>query len=115
LEASRFRDVNPELKQAGVQLVGVSSDSHDTQCGFAKKMGANFPMIGDEKRDIIAKFGVKWPLVKLAKRVTFVIDEKGVIRDVFRHEIDAGEHAVDVVAAVKRLKNPAASVAGTPH
>jgi len=38
-----------------------------------------------------------WPLLPLDKRVTFVIDEEGVVQAVFRHEFQVVKHLDDVL------------------
>ncbi len=100
-------------------MVGVSSDDHRTQCDFAKSVRANFPMVGDETGEIARRYDVVWPIMKLIRRVTFLIDEAGVVRSVFHHEIRIGQHVADVVNAVRRMKKlPAgapAPAAGTPQ
>ena len=41
-------------------------------------------------------------MVGLAKRSTFVIDKKGIVRSVFR-EIDAKNHGMQIVESLKHL------------
>lgn len=103
----------------GAEVVGVSSDDHRTQCDFAKKVNATFKMIGDESGEIARRYDVVWPFLKTAKRVTFLIDETGIIRGVFHHEIRVDRHVDDVIGAIRRMKGLPASGAvpavGTPQ
>ena len=109
VETKGFRDNYPELRELGAEVVGVSTDSLATQCEFAKAHSVSFPMIGDADKDIARGFAVLWPLVGVAKRVTFVIDEAGVIRHVFRHEFQVSKHLDDVLRAVREMKRAAPS------
>ena len=104
VETKGFRDNYPELRELGVEVVGVSTDSLATQCDFAKANAVSFPMMGDADKSIARNFAVLWPLVGVAKRVTFVIDEAGIVRHVFRHEFQISKHLDDVLRAVRKMK-----------
>ena len=103
IETKQFRDLAPELQEMGAEVVGVSVDSLETQCAFAKSVEATFAMIGDRDKSVSKAFDVLWPIIGKAQRVTFVIDPEGVVRDVFHHEVLVTKHIADVRAAVKRL------------
>lgn len=103
VETKAFRDAYPELRKLGVEVIGVSSDPHETQCDFAQSTGATFPMVGDTTGELIEGFDVKWPIFKRAMRVTFVVDKDGVIRGVFHHEIDVRKHIADVKEKLAEL------------
>ena len=82
-------------------MVGVSTDDHEQQCRFAESTGAGFPMIGDADHRISGAFGVLWPILKLDRRITFFIDQGGVVRGVFRHELDPKKHVSDAVSMLR--------------
>jgi peroxiredoxin len=103
VETKAFRDAYPELRALGVEVIGVSSDPHETQCDFAQSVGASFPMVGDEKGELIGGFDVKWPLVRRAMRVTYVVDKDGIVRGVFHHEIDVKKHVAEVREKLREL------------
>jgi len=82
-------------------LIGVSVDSLETQCAFAKQEQVEFPMLGDSDRKLSGLFGVLWPLVRLDRRVTFVIGPEGVVEQVIQHEVRVSQHLDDVLAALQ--------------
>ena len=102
-ETKAFRDEYPCLARQGVRIVGVSTDPLDAQCRFAEWAGAPFPLIADASRKVSELFGVLWPVVGVAKRVTFVADAEGVVRNVFHHELRIDCHVSDVKRAVESL------------
>ncbi|MBK8259139.1 MAG: peroxiredoxin [Polyangiaceae bacterium] len=106
IETKQFVDATPELSELGAEVVGVSVDSLETQCEFAKSVNATFSMIGDQDKAVSRAFDVLWPIIGKAQRVTYVIDREGVVREVFHHEVLVGKHLADVRAAVKRLSAP---------
>src|SRR3954470_4155187 len=102
-EAQRFRDNFPELELAGASIVGISTDDHAQQCSFADSLRAPFPMIGDADRAISTAYGVLWPVISLAKRVTFVVNALRTIDAVFQHEVQIAKHRDDVLRYVDQL------------
>ena len=72
------------LQKEGYQLLGVSADSVMAQKKFHQKFGFQYPLLADESRDVIEKFGV-WQLKKFMGRefmgivrTTFIFDENGI-------------------------------------
>ena len=106
IETKRFRDSYPAIQARGTEVIGVSTDDHETQCQFATSAEASFPMIGDKSKDLCRKFGVLWPILGMSRRVTFVVDAEGVIRGVFAHEIRVEQHIADVLALLESLPKP---------
>ena len=100
VETKTFRDNHVELELAGVTVVGISTDDLATQCNFARSINTPFPMIGDNDSSISRAYQVLWPLIGVAKRVTYVINNEQVIEAVFRHEIDVKSHRDDVLRFV---------------
>ncbi len=103
-EANNFEESLPEITAAGARVVGVSTDDHKTQCEFSQAQHLTFPIVSDANGDIARSYDVIWPLMKIAQRVTFIIDGDGVIRGIFHHELRVGQHVKSVLQALKMLK-----------
>jgi len=95
IETARFHAVYPEIQDLGAEVIGVSTDDHETQCSFASAQGASFPMIGDADKTICKAFGVLVPVLGFSRRISFVIDEQGMIRDVLMPGTVVGRAGVD--------------------
>ena len=83
-EACDLNDNISILKEEGYQLLGVSADPVKNQKKFHEKFGFQYPLLADENRDVIEKFGV-WQLKKFMGRefmgivrTTFIFDENGI-------------------------------------
>ena len=83
-EACDLNDNISILKKEGYQLLGVSADPVKNQKKFHEKFGFQYPLLADENRDVIEKFGV-WQLKKFMGRefmgivrTTFIFDENGI-------------------------------------
>jgi peroxiredoxin len=104
IETRRFRDNYAELALLGARIVGVSTDDHDTQCLFAKEMRTPFPMIGDGGKGIARAYGVLWPILERAMRVTFVVDAERRIAAVIHHELAIVQHRDEVLRVIDRMR-----------
>ncbi len=88
VEACNLRDNYSELKDQGYEIIGVSADSQKRQSNFKSKFNFPYPLIADIDKEVINAFGVWGPKKFMGRtfdgihRVTFVIDEKGVITQV---------------------------------
>jgi len=98
LEVRNFRDNYEKIVTAGAELIGVSVDRAEKNCKFAEAEGLQFKLLGDETRVISEKFGVLWPVLRIDRRATFVIDEQGLILEVIHHEVQVYRHLEDVLA-----------------
>jgi peroxiredoxin Q/BCP len=102
IEIRAFRDNYDRIRQLGAELVGVSVDSVRVQCDFASKESIDFPLIGDESRNISEAYGVLWPVLNVDRRATFIIDEAGKVEHVIHHEVKVYRHLDDVLAYLEK-------------
>lgn len=112
-ESKQFSDAYPELKSLGAEVIGVSTDDHQTQCEFAEAVGAQYPMIGDSDGSIARQFDVFWPFLKYVRRVTFIIDPEGIVRAVLNHEARISKHVDESVSTLQRLQRKTAPAASS--
>jgi peroxiredoxin Q/BCP len=107
LETRAFRDNHARIQALGAELVGVSVDSVRTQCAFAEQENIHFALIGDEQRQISGSYDVLWPVLKVDRRVTFIIDPSGRIESIIRHEVRVYRHLDDVLRYLQEHPLPA--------
>jgi peroxiredoxin Q/BCP len=104
IETRQFRDNYADLRALGAEVIGISADKFDVQCRFAGDNKAPFPLVGDEDKRICEAYGILWPLIKIPQRITFVIDEQGVVQAVFHHEVQISRHLDDVRQFLERRR-----------
>lgn len=46
---------------------------------------------------------MSWPLIGKIRRITYVIDAEGVVREIFTHTLKAAKHVADSEQTVKQL------------
>jgi peroxiredoxin Q/BCP len=83
----------------------VSLDSPEKNRDFAKSVGASFVLLSDPEKQNAKKFGVLGVGGLYAKRWTFYIDSKGVIRYIDK-QVDTSTHGEDVVSKLAELGFP---------
>ena len=103
-EAKGFCQQHESLHDGGVEVVGMSADTADREQRFAQELGLPYPVVADPKGATLRAYGVRWPLVGLARRATFVIGRDRRIHHVFRSETDVdGVHLTKASAEALRL------------
>lgn len=93
-EACLFRDAAGRWKNT--TIVGVSVDSDASHLDFAQCHDLCFPLISDSNREIARAYDALRFFGAFTKRVTYVIDEQGIVRGIFHHELSAEKHVADV-------------------
>jgi peroxiredoxin Q/BCP len=101
-EACSLRDGFAELKAAGAVILGVSADTTQSHKAFADRYHLPFSILADPDRRIIEAYGVKIPLVGIAKRVTFLIDRQGLVRKVLT-DVETQSHDRQVLGLLKGI------------
>ena len=102
-EACSFRDGYEAFVEAGAEVVGVSSDSAESRGRFAAKNSLPFVLLSDEGGAIRKLYGVPSTLGLLPGRVTYVIDENGLVRHVFSSQLGASRHVDEALKVVQGL------------
>jgi peroxiredoxin len=117
-ETRRFRDNYDELQRYGAEVIGISTDDHEKQCRFAQAEKVKFPLIGDKGAEIQSLYDVKRTILSSNRRVTYVVDEDGLVAGVFHHEFQVLRHMDDVRQFFEkrlRLKSLEPTQAGGPR
>jgi thioredoxin-dependent peroxiredoxin len=84
------------FEQAGAQVLAVSVSGGAANRQFAEKLGVSFPLLSDTQKSVAKSYRVLHPLFRVARRVTFVIDQQGVIR-----QVERGSAAIDPGGALE--------------
>ena len=101
-QACSLRDGFSALQAAGAVILGVSADTTESHKAFAEKFHLPFSLLADPDRRIIEAYGVKMPLLGMARRVTILIDRQGIVRKVVR-DVRTKDHDQQVLALLKSL------------
>ena len=103
-EACAFRDSHEVFREAGAEVIGISSDSAERHAAFAGKHNLPFTLLSDQGGRVRRQYGVPAVLGLLPGRVTYVIDRQGTVRHVFNSMININQHVGDALEVVRQLQ-----------
>jgi peroxiredoxin (alkyl hydroperoxide reductase subunit C) len=92
---SRYRDAYAQFGANNAAVFGVSVDSTWSNLAFRQQMALDFPLLSDFKREYTRQIGVLDENSWMARRVTFVVDDQGIVR-----HIDMAAEALDPTGAL---------------
>lgn len=108
IEAKDFRDSLKEFDKAGAVVIGVSKDPLKNHAKFQEKFCLPFPLGSDTEHDTCERYGV-WVQKSMygksymgIERATFLIDGKGIIRNIWR-KVSVDGHVKEVLNAVQAI------------
>ena len=93
-EACAFRDSYEIIKAAGAEVIGVCSDSVESHRQFAEENQLLFSLLSDTGGAIRTRYGAPTAF-GLPGRVTYIIDQQGIVRHIFFSQFTSKRH-VDV-------------------
>ncbi len=108
-EGQDFRDHFDAFSAAGAVILGVSRDGIKAHENFKAKQAFPFDLLSDKEEtlcrlfDVIKEKNMYGKKVMGIERSTFLIDEKGVLRQEWR-KVKVPGHVEEVLAAVKALQ-----------
>lgn len=108
VQACGIRDNKDTFAKANTVVLGISPDATKRLTNFTTKQELNFPLLSDEDNSIAESYGV-WALKKFMgkeyvgiHRVTFIIDEEGILRHIME-KVKTKTHHDDVLDIINTL------------
>jgi peroxiredoxin Q/BCP len=103
-QACSFRDQYEDFLLLNTEVIGVSGDNEKSHQKFAQKYRLPFTLLSDSNKELRKLFGVPTNLLGLLPgRVTYVIDQNGIIRMIFDHMM-AQKHLPKALEQIKLLQ-----------
>jgi len=105
-EACNLRDNYQMWMEKGYKIIGVSPDSQASHQKFIAKHDLPFPLIADTGKKIIKDYGAWGPKKLYGReyegllRSTFVINEEGVVEQVFM-KVKTKDHTNQILETIK--------------
>ncbi len=103
-EACWFRDSYEVFQKLGAEVVGISSDSVESHKEFAASHNLPFELLSDENDQVRKKYGVPSTLGILPGRVTYIIDKKGIVQEIFSSQLNVNGHIKAAIQTLEKLK-----------
>ena len=106
-ELEDMSDYYLELKDMGVEVISVSTDTHFVHAawhGSSPKVGKiNFPMLADPTHEISRAYNVLRDGEGVSDRATFIIDPDGIVKGIEVTDESVGRNAKELVRKIKAL------------
>ncbi len=102
-EACSFRDSHEVFKEAGAEVIGVSSDSVASHNKFAHKHRLPFTLASDADGKLRKRYGVPTTWGILPGRVTYIIDKQGIVRHISSSHFIPEKHITEALRTLKAL------------
>jgi len=102
MEACTFRDRLEEIARLGAEVVGGSVQDRESHRQFSELHRLNFRLVADPDKTITRAYDALG-ILGVAKRVTYILDPGGRVRDAHRSEIDPRGHVAHAEARLREL------------
>merc|ERR1712179_218294 len=110
-EIIAFSDRIQDFKEINCEVVGVSTDSHFSHLAWINTPrkegglgGLNYPLASDFTKKISEDYGVLIPEAGIALRGLFIIDPKGVVRQMSVNDLPVGRSVDETIRLVKAFQ-----------
>lgn len=103
-QACAFRDAIDIIRKENAEVYGISTDEISALLDFHQKHKLRFDLLSDADAKVTDAYGVKMPVIKIAKRWTFIVDPNLTIRAIDT-DVDPVLDAQKVTETLKQLKS----------
>ena len=101
-QACSFRDSYEDFKEAGAEVIGISSDGTSSHSGFAENHRLPFVLLSDPIGKARKAYGAYDLFGMIPGRVTYVIDKNGKIIHSFDSQLSPTKHIKESLEALKK-------------
>ncbi|MDX1453958.1 MAG: peroxiredoxin [Gammaproteobacteria bacterium] len=91
-EACNLRDQFPRSQAKGMSIAGVSPQGPASHAKFRAEHQLPFILLSDEDKRVIKAYDANGPLGIGVRRVTYLIDQDGTIKDAVLADFRIGKH-----------------------
>lgn len=97
-----FRVHYDQLKEAGLEVAGISPDTPESSVEWSRRMDLPYPLLSDVEHEAGAAFGVVRHLgigswnVSFFRRSTFLVDARGIVVAMWE-KVKVRGHALEVI------------------
>ena len=103
MEAAAFRNTHSIFVDLDTVIIGISSDSIESHCGFAGSYDLPFFLLSDANGEVRKLYGVPSTLGLIPGRVTYIIDRQGIVRAVISSQLNPRKHAEEALRIANAL------------
>jgi thioredoxin-dependent peroxiredoxin len=103
-EACAFRERHEDFRELNAEVIGISSDPVESHRSFAAKHELPFTLLSDEGGKVRKLYGASSTFGLVPGRVTYVLDEEGVVRHIFSSQLGVEKHVEEALEALRSIR-----------
>ncbi|WP_323758217.1 peroxiredoxin [Roseivirga sp.] len=101
-EACTFRDAFSDFRDLDVTVIGISKDSISSHQKFKKEHNLPFELLSDPTGKVCKSYDALIPLIKVPKRITYLLDPKHNVVAEYQDMFGAKKH---IEVMLKKMKS----------
>ena len=101
-EACEFRDQFEAFRNLDIPVLGISKDDIPTHERFKKEHRLPFDLLSDPSGEVCKAYDALIPLIKMPKRITYLIDKDHKIAAVFSDMFESKGHIESMLKSIKK-------------
>ncbi|WP_439489505.1 peroxiredoxin [Algoriphagus sp.] len=101
-EACEFRDQFEAFRDLDIPVLGISKDDIETHERFKKEHKLPFDLLSDPSGEVCKSYDALIPLIKMPKRVTYLIDKDHKIAAVFSDMFESKGHIQSMLKSLRK-------------
>jgi peroxiredoxin Q/BCP len=105
-QACMVRDVFSELKDAGVQVIGINTSGKAMHGKFSKTFKLPFTLLSDPGRKVAKQYDASAMFGLMTERISYFIDRAGKIADREKANFSVKPHKRLIERVLERVKSP---------
>ena len=100
-EACEFRDTFAAFRNLDIEVIGISRDDIATHQRFKEQYNLPFQLLADTDGKVAGLYKALIPVVKVTRRVTYLLNKNHRVAAVFENMFTAEKHIATMVERVK--------------
>ncbi|MBN3582355.1 peroxiredoxin [Algoriphagus aestuarii] len=101
-EACEFRDKFEDFRELSIPILGISKDDIASHEKFKKEYKLPFDLLSDPTGKVCKAYDALVPLIKMPKRITYLLNEKHEIEASFSEMFEAKTHIESMLKNIKK-------------
>jgi len=101
VESCQFRDSFDYFKGMEIDVFGISTDSIASHLSFKEKHKLQFELLSDKNGIVSKLYHAYIPLLRISKRITYLLNESHHIQTSYRNMFGAHKHLSEIVKVIR--------------
>ncbi|MBB6328020.1 peroxiredoxin Q/BCP [Algoriphagus iocasae] len=101
-EACEFRDKFEDFRDLSIPILGISKDDIPSHEKFKKEYKLPFDLLSDPSGKVCKAYDALVPLIKMPKRITYLLNEKHEIEASFSEMFEAKSHIESMLKNINK-------------